>query len=136
MGAYVLAIAFDLVPEKKKSLVAGHLLRKIEENDNCLDTGFLATPYLLDALCKIGRVDRAYQLLLQTKSPSWLYAVEHGATTIWENYVAYREDGSPIKTSLNHYAFGCVDDWMFRYMTGIEVAKELAALTDKTFDTI
>ena len=121
MGAYVLAIAFDLVPEKKKSLVAGHLLRKIEENDNCLDTGFLATPYLLDALCKIGRVDRAYQLLLQTKSPSWLYAVEHGATTIWENYVAYREDGSPIQTSLNHYAFGCVDDWMFRKIAGIDL---------------
>lgn len=121
MGAYVLAIAFDLVPEEKKSLVAGNLLRKIEENGNCLDTGFLATPYLLDALCKIGRVDKAYQLLLQTKSPSWLYAVEHGATTIWENYVAYREDGSPIQTSLNHYAFGCVDDWMFRRIAGIDL---------------
>ena len=54
-------------------------------------------------------------------SPSWLYAVEHGATTIWENYVAYREDGSPIQTSLNHYAFGCVDDWMFRKIAGIDL---------------
>ena len=85
MGGYVLAIAFDLVPESRKKSMAGHLIRKIEENGGCLDTGFLATPYLLDAICKTGRVDQAYQLLLQTKCPSWLYEVQQGATTIWEN---------------------------------------------------
>ena len=25
-------------------------------------------------------------------------------------------------TSLNHYAFGCVDDWMFRKISGIDMA--------------
>ena len=122
MGGYVLAIAFDLVPESRKKSMAGHLIRKIEENGGCLDTGFLATPYLLDAICKTGRVDQAYQLLLQTKCPSWLYEVNQGATTIWENYIAYKEDGTPVMTSLNHYAFGCVDDWMFRKISGIQPA--------------
>lgn len=122
MGGYVLAIAFDLVPESRKKSMAGHLIRKIEENGGCLDTGFLATPYLLDAICKTGRVDQAYQLLLQTKCPSWLYEVKQGATTIWENYIAYKEDGTPVMTSLNHYAFGCVDDWMFRKISGIQPA--------------
>lgn len=122
MGSYVLALAFDLAPEKKKESIAGHLIRKIEENGDCLDTGFLTTPYLLDALCKIGRIDKAYKILLQTKCPSWLYEVKQGATTIWENYISYNEDGSPIITSLNHYAFGCVDDWMFRKIGGIDMA--------------
>ena len=122
MGGYVLAIAFDLAPKKKKALVAGHLIRKIEENGDCLDTGFLTTPYLLNALCKIGRTDKAYTILLQTKCPSWLYEVRQGATTIWENYISYKEDGTPVKTSLNHYAFGCVDDWMFRKISGIGMA--------------
>lgn len=122
MGAYVLIIAFDLAPEEKKECVARHLIRKIEENGDCLDTGFLTTPFLLDALCKIGRTDKAYRILLQTKCPSWLYEVKQGATTIWENYIAYEPDGSPVTTSLNHYAFGCVDDWMFRKISGIDMA--------------
>ena len=59
---------FDLAPERKKKSIAGHLIRKIEENGDCLDTGFLTTPYLLDALCKIGRMDKAYKILLQTSA--------------------------------------------------------------------
>lgn len=123
MGAYVLAIMFDLVPEEKIESVAKHLIRKIEENHDCLDTGFLTTPYLLDSLCKIGRVDKAFKLLMQTNCPSWLYEVKQGATTIWENYISYKEDGTPVKTSLNHYAFGCVDDWMFRKISGIDMSE-------------
>lgn len=67
-------------------------------------------------------MDKAYKILLQTKCPSWLYEVKQGATTIWENYISYKEDGSPVMTSLNHYAFGCVDDWMFRKISGIDMA--------------
>lgn len=122
MGSYVLAIAFDLVMEGQKDKMAQRLIRKVEENGDCLDTGFLATPYLLDALCKIGRTDKAYKVLLQDKCPSWLYEVKQGATTIWENYTSYKPDGTPRFTSLNHYAFGCVDDWMFRKVSGIDLA--------------
>lgn len=91
--------------------------------------GFLGIPTLLDALCRIGRQDLAYDVLFQTKSPSWLYEVEHGATTIWESWFALDEDGTPFCSmlgeyvftmSLNHYAFGCVDDWMFRNINGID----------------
>ena len=64
---------------KGRKSIAGHLIRKIEENGDCLDTGFLTTPYLLDALCKIGRMDKAYKILLQTKCPSWLYEVKQGS---------------------------------------------------------
>ena len=35
----------------------------LEKNGMRMDTGFLGSPYLLDALCKIGRQDVAYQLL-------------------------------------------------------------------------
>ncbi|MBX9120917.1 hypothetical protein HCG80_12360 [Enterococcus casseliflavus] len=123
MGAYVLAITFDVASDRQKPLIAEHLIRKIKENGYRLDTGFLPTPYLLDALCKIGREDLAYQLLLQEKCPSWLCEVKRGATTIWENYVAYKEDGNPVQTSFNHYAFGSIDNWMFRKLCGIDSLK-------------
>lgn len=119
MGAYVLPIYFDLVPEQLKQHFADRLVKMIEDNGGCLDTGFLATPYILDALSKINRRDIAYKLLYQDKCPSWLYEVKQGATTIWESWFAFAPDGTPLTMSLNHYAFGCVDDWMFRTITGI-----------------
>ena len=120
MGAYVLPIYFDLVPDEMKESFQKHLEDIIAENDNCMDTGFLTTPFLLDALCKIGRRDLAYEMLWQEKIPSWLSEVKAGATTIWENCFGYDAEGNPGNLSFNHYSFGCVDDWMFRYIGGID----------------
>jgi hypothetical protein len=60
---------------------------------NFITTGFVGTPYLLDALTEIGRLDKAYTLLLREEYPSWLYSVNQGATTIWEHWDGLREDG-------------------------------------------
>ena len=46
-----------------------------------------------------------------------------GATTIWEEWAAISEDGDVGPASLNHYAFGCVDDWLYRRIAGIEPAE-------------
>lgn len=128
MGAYAMPLFYRLVPENLKQTFAENLVRKIEENDGCLDVGFLGIPVLQDALCRIDRRDLAYDLLFNEKAPSWLYEVKHGATTIWESWFALDEDGAPFISeiygmpfcmSLNHYAFGCVDDWMFRNINGI-----------------
>jgi alpha-L-rhamnosidase len=129
MGAYAMPIYYGLVPDKHQKFFADRLVQILEDNKGCLDTGFLGTPILQDTLCKIGRVDLAYGLLYQEKAPSWLYEVKHGATTIWESWYALAEDGTPFISSLgdmtftmslNHYAFGCVDDWIFRYVNGID----------------
>lgn len=119
MGAYAIPIAMDLVPEEHKEKFAQNLIASIEEHDYCMDTGFLGTPFLLDALCKIERPDLAYQLLWQEQVPSWLSEVKAGATTIWENCFGYDEQGNPGNLSYNHYSFGCIEDWMFRYIGGI-----------------
>lgn len=120
MGGYVLAIAFDLVPDGLQEKVREQLLASLAQNGGCLDTGFLSTPYLLDAFCKIGRSDLAEGLLFQTKCPGWLFEVERGATSIWESWESFDEDGTPKKISFNHYAFGCVDEWICRHVCGIE----------------
>lgn len=120
MGAYVLFLYFDLVPEQFRQRFAQKLVQSIEKNGGCLDTGFLATPYLLDTLTKIGRQDIARKLLWQDKCPSWLFEVDHGATTIWESWFGIQEDGSYGTLSMNHYSFGCVAEWMFKHITGIQ----------------
>jgi Bacterial alpha-L-rhamnosidase. len=59
-----------------------------------LDTGFLSVPYLLNVLCQYGHKNLAETILLQTKMPSWLYEVDHGATTIWESWGGIAPDGT------------------------------------------
>ena len=58
-------------------------------------------------------------MLFSEKKPSWLYEVKMGATTIWESWDAMNEDGSPNRISFDHYAFGVVDDYIFRKVCGI-----------------
>lgn len=120
MGAYVILLHFGLVPQKYKEAYVEKLVSMIHENGDRLDTGFLATPFLLDVLSDNGYNQLAWKLLFQTEAPSWLYEVKHGATTIWESWFGYQDDGTPQKVSLNHYAFGCVADWIFRHISGIQ----------------
>ena len=120
MGAYALAFAFGLVPEQYREEYAGRLISLVEATGGCLATGFLATPFLLPALDIIGRHDLALKILQQNKAPSWLYEVKMGATSVWENWLAMSQDGTPAKTSFNHYAFGVVDSYLCKTVCGID----------------
>lgn len=120
MGAYVLAFAFDLVPENLREPYTSHLKRLVQEHAFCVGTGFLATPFLLDVLEAVCGAETAMEVLMQTNQPSWLFEVEHGATAIWENWFAYNSAGEPQKSSFDHYAFGCVDEWICRRLCGID----------------
>ena len=121
-GLYVLCLAFDLVPDALRDRMVARLTEMIAANNGCLDTGFLSVPFLLDALAREHRRGEAFKLLFQTNCPSWLYEVEHGATTMWESWDAIQPDGTPSVTSFNHYAFGCVGDWMYREVAGLNAA--------------
>ena len=118
-GAYAIALGLNLIPDALRAAAAARLAKLIHANGDRLDTGFLATGYLLDALFENGQAELAWSLLFQEESPSWLYAVAHGATTIWENWNAVDDRGAAKKVSLNHYAFGVVADWIHRRIGGI-----------------
>jgi alpha-L-rhamnosidase len=106
------------------------LVKLIEDNGMRMTTGFLGTPYILHALSENGREDIAYKLLMQEKAPSWLYSVNHGATTMWEHWDSLKEDGSfwsEDMNSFNHYAYGAVYDWIFGVAVGIKPNEKAAA---------
>ena len=121
-GLYVIAVYAGIATGELKQKVIDKLVALIEENGGCLDTGFASVSYLLDVLAQNGHLDTAYSLLYQTKAPSWLYMVKNGATTMWENWRAVLEDGTRTESSYNHYAFGCVGDWIYRHIGGINKA--------------
>lgn len=120
-GLYVVVLKAEAVKSELKNKVLDKLVNLIKANGYCLDTGFASVSYLLDVLYDNGFEDVAYKILFQTKAPSWLYMVENGATTMWENWVAVTPEGVPTDSSYNHYAFGCVGDWIYRHIGGIQI---------------
>jgi alpha-L-rhamnosidase len=121
--AYSLAIGFALLPSEAQRQAAGErLAHLVRVNQHHIPTGFVGTPLICDALCQTGHPEDAYQLLMQTTCPSWLYPVTQGATTIWERWDAILPDGAILDAemlSFNHYAFGAVADWMHRTLAGL-----------------
>ena len=121
--AYALAISFGIVTDAGLKQRLGDRLAHISRaNGFYIATGFVGTPIILDALVDTGHIEAAERLLLQTGSPSWLYPVTMGATTIWERWDSMLPDGSinpGEMTSFNHYAFGAVVDWMYRRLVGV-----------------
>ena len=122
-----LALFFDLAPEGAKERLTSDLLRKLKEEEMHLTTGFVGNAFLCAALAQNGLSDAAYTLLLNEDYPSWLYQVNMGATTVWERWNSVLPDGKISDTgmnSLNHYSYGAIVEWMYRYMCGVNPCED------------
>lgn len=122
-GAALFALKFGII-ENSKALeeTKAALRRNFADHGDCLQTGFLSTAILEDALSDNGMLDMAYTLLFQHKFPGWLFSVDQGATTIWESWKSYSMEfgfGPASKNSFNHYAYGAVLAWLWRTAAGI-----------------
>jgi alpha-L-rhamnosidase len=89
-----------------------------------LMTGFIGTAWISKALSENGHSELAYRLLHGNQYPSWLYAIDQGATSIWERLNGYTVEngfgGNNSMNSFNHYSFGAVGYWMMAYSLGIQ----------------
>jgi alpha-L-rhamnosidase len=119
--AYVLALDFGLLPDSLRTGAARRLVEDVRKMGH-LTTGFLGTPALTRILSENGYIDDAYTLLLNETYPSWLYEVKQGATTVWERWDGQKPDSTFQESSMNsfnHYAYGAVGDWMYRFVAGL-----------------
>ena len=118
----ILSLYFNLAREKDRERILNTLLTNISNHKNHLATGFVGTPYICHVLSENGAHEMAAALFMKEDYPSWLYAVNMGATTIWERWNSIRPDGTFDESgmnSLNHYAYGSVGDWMYRKIAGL-----------------
>lgn len=123
----IFALRNHILEGEAKDKMIQRLRDNFAQHDNCLQTGFLGTSILMPTLSENGMSDIAYELLLQHKNPSWLYSIDNGATTIWERWNSYMLDkgmGPSGMNSFNHYAYGCVAEWMWETMAGIATDTE------------
>lgn len=122
--ASLLPLAFGITPPELKDQVVKNLVENVKAKDVHPTTGFLGTGYILPMLSKYGHHDLAYRMINQRTYPSWGYMVEKGATSIWElwNSDTERPEGM---NSRNHFALGCVGEWMWNTLAGVNICDEL-----------
>ena len=118
---FVRPLALGLLNGEEETKQAAKDLVSLIRQRGALGTGFLTTWALCDVLTDNGYSEVAYDLLLKTDQPSWLYEVQHGATTVWESWFGIQEDGSSYG-SHNHYAYGTIAGWLMSRSAGIIVA--------------
>lgn len=114
--------------EVSRDKLAKRLQEKMAEHNGYLTTGFAGTGDLPHALLDSGLREEAINLLLKKETPSWLFEVEMGATTTWERWDSILPNGEISGTdmnSLNHYAYGAVEDFIIEKLIGIQLPKVL-----------
>ncbi len=133
-GAYIMALSLVIPREGQHAELWRALFSRLVEKirRESMQTGFFSTQHLLPLLVEGGEKRLAFDLLLQPECPGWMYEVDRGATTIWERWDALRPDGTVNEesttkggdnmVSFNHYAFGSVGEFLYRYVLGIEPA--------------
>ncbi len=140
--ACALLLYTKLYPTNAEAYLKEALQRLIREAGGHLNTGFAGTPFLCPALSENGMNEIAYDLLLTEDYPGWLHQVNLGATTVWERWNSLDENGRISGTgmnSLNHYAYGSIAEWMYRYMCGFqpqwdqELSMVIAPMPDQRF---
>jgi alpha-L-rhamnosidase len=122
---YLLALHMDLLPAALRPRAAERLVADVERHDGHLTTGFIGVGLLCPVLSEIGRADVAHRLLRNDTFPSWGYSIRHGATTIWERWDGWTEDGgfqTPMMNSFNHYSLGSIGRWLYEHVAGIRPA--------------
>lgn len=120
--AYLLTIAFDLIPEALRGKAAAHLVALVHAADDHLRTGFLGTPFIAPVLDEMGQGELARKVLFKETYPSWFFSIDQGATTMWERWNSYSHAdgfGSAGMNSFNHYAYGAIGAWMVERLAGL-----------------
>jgi alpha-L-rhamnosidase len=132
--AYAVGLAMKLFNEENKPYMIKNLATAIDRENkddggimrpkNSLMTGFIGTAWISKALSDNGMSDMAYKILQNNQYPSWIYAIDQGATSIWERLNGYTVEngfgGNNSMNSFNHYSFGAVGQWMMAYSLGIQ----------------
>lgn len=118
--AYVLALRFGVY--RNRAVLLGGFRERLRRDFYRMKTGFCGTPLLLPTLFACGMDRDAYRVLFSRDCPGWLYAVDLGATTVWERWNSLLPDGriSGINmNSLNHYAYGAVCESIYGDIAGL-----------------
>ncbi|MFD0676247.1 MULTISPECIES: alpha-L-rhamnosidase [unclassified Paenibacillus] len=112
-------LVLGLVDEPHREKVLSHLINNIQLHGYHTTAGDVGHRYVLLALAESGHSDIIYKMARQTDYPSYGYQIAHGATTLTEAW-----DGPTVGKSQNHFMLGHLEEWLYRYLAGIDYVYE------------
>lgn len=115
--AIATAIYYKAFDEDEIETAKSQLIDLINSNGDFMKVGVIGARVLFRVLSELGCSELAYKMITRSEFPSYGYLVEKGATTLWETM-----DG---KQSLNHYFWGDVSAWFYKYLAGIRINPKL-----------
>ncbi len=116
-----IALKFGIYIDREKLIT--QFKTRLKKDMYEIKCGFVGAPLLCTVLAEVGLYELAYDFLLKEDYPSWLHAVNLGATTVWERWNSVSKEGvisSDGMNSLNHYAYGSVMEFVYAYLVGIK----------------
>lgn len=118
--AYMICLKYGIYHSKEK--VIAELKERLRKDCYKIKGGFVGAPIMCQVLAENGMEDIASYILFQEGFPGWMHCVKLGATSIWERWNSVLDDGTISGTdmnSLNHYSYGSVMEYVYRFMAGI-----------------
>jgi len=92
---------------------AKKLAELVINNGYHIDCGILGTKYIFDALSANGYADVIYKMITVPTMPSYAYWINNGMTALTESW--------ELRNSQNHHMFSEVDNWLYKYVGGIDL---------------
>lgn len=114
-GSSVFPLYTNIVPREKRDELFSQLIKNLESNSYCIDTGMFATRYMFSLLSENNRKDVVMKILENRKCPSYRYMIDNGATAVWETW-----EGFGAKS---HTLFSFADEWILTELCGIKPIK-------------
>ena len=115
--AVAMALYYKAFNKEEEDKAFEQLLNLIYDNGGFMKVGVLGARVLFRVLSDFGYAELAYELITRKEFPSYGYMIECGTTTLWEVL-----DGSQ---SLNHFFWGDVSAWFYKYIAGIRINPKL-----------
>ena len=119
--SYVLCLHYNIFINKEA--IIKDFKERLKNDLFHIKTGFIGTPLILLTLFDNNMDDIAYRILYNEEFPGWLYAINLGATTIWERWNSLLENGTisnSLMNSFNHYAYGSVCEAIYSRIAGLK----------------
>ena len=102
-----------IVPESKIKEVEQSLFKEIQENQNGhIACGLVGIPVFTEWATQNKKVELLYSILKKKEYPGYLYMIENGATTTWEEWENPR--------SCIHNCFNGIGSWFYEALGGIQ----------------
>ncbi|MEQ8859518.1 MAG: family 78 glycoside hydrolase catalytic domain [Pseudomonadales bacterium] len=112
---YLLALQLGLLEGQERSGAMGRLEAQLRAANFHPGVDLRHGGLLLEVLTLEGRVDLAYQTLLQTTAPGWLHPLHAGSDLLWDT----------ARDQPGRLALASVAGWLQRFLLGLELDDNL-----------